>query len=687
MDAITPQDGTDPFVAARQNFWAPGTAERVPRTCGALTAFLNAEYLAPHHEEPFHLPADPLDRKTASLRRALRARAVIAPEDLLVAALSSDQRLRSTVAEAWPATLHHYGSARVRRALRDEIPRCTDPLTLACLIDLATATRLAVLNAAEWADMAARKPLQGRSARIALWRHLAGHPTLRQTLPMPDTAADAYEHLLLTVARGGNPFEPPDLPQKDGLLVVQSMLLGEIDSPGEGTSGGLGVFLAGLGDALARTRGIDAVITLVTKNVCELQEEPTLLRGRGAGHWTLGLPIDPDDNAAPGPGGRGRYALSWWTSTLVAGLGRRPDLVHVRYADDGSLAIAEAARALGARLVFTATPDPHRRIGERHAGRTVTGTAETEELRDDLHRVFAADMLVDRADEVIGIPGRGGTAELIRYFPQLAASKGGEGPSTPPEGITAYLPADDETLRQKRLLEGLFAPGLPWAIDPTVRDLPVLLTVGRLHPLKQQHVLVRAWIESGLHLRSTLVVVGGSARPETRDPAEREVRAAIADLIAAHPDSAARLALVPAMPNAEVRCLERVLAHSGSTGQALYVCPSVKEEFGIAVLEAMDAGLPVAGTDRGGIPHYLQDMVNGVLLDTSSSKTLAEGVERLMALAPDDVDAMTRRARATVRARYSIDAAASAFAAIYAGRRNHSAAARSSSAKGRSSLA
>ncbi|MCY0963127.1 glycosyltransferase family 4 protein [Streptomyces sp. H27-H5] len=496
---------------------------------------------------------------------------------------------------------------------------------------------------------------------------------------MPDTAVDAYERLLLTVARGGKPFDMPPLPSRGGLLVVQSMLLGEIDSPGEGSSGGLGVLLAGLGDALARTRGIDAVITLVMKDARDLPEEPTLLRGRGAGHWTLSLPSDPHDGAALGAGGPGRSALSWWTSTLVGGLGRHPDLVHVRYADDGSLAIAEAARALGARLIFTATPDPHRRISERHAGRTITGRAETEELRHDLHRVFTADMLIARADEVIGIPGRGGTAELIRYFPQLALARGGQGPSAPPEGITAYLPADDEALRQKRLLEGLFASGLPSAIDPAARALPLLLTVGRLHPLKQQHILVRAWIESGLHLRSTLVVVGGSARSEGRGPAEHDVREAIADLIAAHPQSAARLAMVPAMPNSEIRCLERALAHSGITGRALYVCPSSKEEFGIAVLEAMDAGLPVAATDRGGIPHYVQDMVNGVLLDTSSPRTLAEGLERLLASEPEMIDAMARRARATVRARYSIDVAAAGFASIYTGQPDPTAAAHSSS--------
>ncbi|MFJ9516237.1 glycosyltransferase [Streptomyces sp. NPDC101754] len=553
----------------------------------------------------------------------------------------------------------------MRHALVHEILRCADPGTLAYLIDLATTARLHVLETTQWASLAGRQPLNRRPARLALWRHLASRPERHLVLPTPDATTDVYERLLLTAAAGGRLFEPPGLPRRHGLLVVQSMLLGEMDSPGEGSSGGLGVLLAGLGDALARTRGIDAVITLVTRDARELAEEPALLRPRGPGHWTLSLPTDPHHSATAGSGAVAGSGLTWWAGRVLDGLGRRPDLVHVRYADDGSLAVAEAARELGARLVFTAAPDPHRRISERHAGTLVAEEADPEELRHDLHRVFAADRLVDRADEVIGIPGRGGTTELIRYFPQLAATRGGKGPSAPPEGITAYTPAPDESLREQRLLNRIFDAEGGSSIDPEAADLPILLTVGRLHPLKQQHVLVRAWLDSGLHLRSTLIVVGGSARAEGEDPAEREVRTAIADLISAYPEAAARLALVPAIPNTEVRCLERALARSTTTGQAYYVCPSAKEEFGIAVLEAMDAGLPVAATSRGGIPHYVRDTVNGFLLDTSSSKTLAEGLERLLALQPTVVEAVARRGRDTVRTHYSIDAAATAFAAVY----------------------
>ncbi|MFF4322977.1 glycosyltransferase family 4 protein [Streptomyces sp. NPDC001568] len=545
-------------------------------------------------------------------------------------------------------------------ALRREIPRAVDPVTASGLIDLATAAGLQPLDPAEWSRLLHGGRFGARVLRHALWRHLADKPAGRRLLPASATAADPYERLLLTAA-GGRFFDFPGLPHGDGLLVVQSMLVGAMDNPGEGLSGGLGVFLGSLGDTLAQHAAVDAVITLVTADAASLRREPSLLRRRGEGHWTLGLPVDDHDSAGEQAG----TALAWWIRRLLSGMPRRPDLMHVRFADDRSLAVAEAAGHLSVPLVFTATPDPHRRLNEHRAAREEPEAAKaSEELRHDLHRVFVADRLVDRAHKVVAIPGRGGTAELISYFPQLVAL--GSGLSAPPEGITTYRPAPNEPEGHAALLKRLYGGGDGLSsLDPTTRPLPLFLTVGRMHPVKQQYALVRGWLDAGLHRRSAMVIIGGTADLDASDIAEREVRTSIESLLDAYPQAAGRLALMPALPNAEVRRLERALADSDSTGQAYYVCPSAKEEFGIAVLEAMDAGLPVAATDRGGIPHYLQDGVNGLLLDASSPTTLAAGLSRLLAVPPGDLAAMRARAADTVRSAYSIEAAASAFATVY----------------------
>ncbi|MFG2837712.1 glycosyltransferase [Streptomyces zaomyceticus] len=467
---------------------------------------------------------------------------------------------------------------------------------------------------------------------------------------------DIYEHLLLDTLRDKPLAGARHALPHAGLFVAQSMLMGRFDRPGEGLSGGLSVLLDSVGEALASTAGVAGVLTVVTACRPDLEEDRVLLRRRSPNHWILRLPVDSDRPAGPQDMGEHREVLAWWATTLMSALGRRLDVLHVRYADDGSLALAEAARRIGAGLVFTATPDPHRQMSER----LDRPDADPDHVRLDLHRVYLADRLADRADRVVGIAGRGGTSELIRHFPQLARRYGAGLLSAPPEGVAPYEPSADAVKRCGHLIDRI--GGTP---GPTEEDRrTVLLSVGRLHPVKQQDVLVRAWIESGCHRESVLVLVGGSTCGP--DPQESLMRDRIEAATLGNPEARARLLLLPALSNADVRSLERVLADPGRRFRARYVCPSAKEEFGLAVLEAMEAGLVVAGPERGGVPHYVDDGVNGLLLDTSTSLTLGRGLRRLLDLEDDAAEAMARRAQHVVRTRFSAAAMARALADHYA---------------------
>lgn len=58
----------------------------------------------------------------------------------------------------------------------------------------------------------------------------------------------------------------------------------------------------------------------------------------------------------------------------------------------------------------------------------------------------------------------------------------------------------------------------------------------------------------------------------------------------------------------------------------LFVAASRKEGLGTSVLDALALGIPIVGTQAGGIPESVQDGVNGLLVPKQNSKALAEAI-------------------------------------------------------------
>ncbi|WP_328675061.1 glycosyltransferase family 4 protein [Streptomyces sp. NBC_00343] len=659
----------DALVAARAAFFdgsgRTGQASSAGRRGSTpapdeLARLLNAEY--GRGPRALSLGNDPgatrQDAAVAELRRAARLCTPLTPEALL-AHRDGSPRLIAALTEVWPDTVRRHGSRHAEGVLRTVLTDSVDGPAAGCLLDLAVGSGLHPLTPAETAALAENSA--HRAVRHSAWRYLHQTPEGAAHLPDPGGAADAYERLLLAPPV---PVLGPDEDGASGQVVAQTMLLGRLDSPGQGMSGGLAVLLGDLGDRLAETDGIAGVVTIVVAAHDALAVDSRLVHQRGPGHWVLRLPVDAPTPPAQQDMHHHRPALTWWSTRLLGGMARPVDVLHVRYADDGSLALAEAAERLGAALIFTATPDPHRDLAARHATSDPADPTAAEELRHDLHRVFVADRLVARAGAVVGIPGRGGTEELVRHFPCLVRLNAGAGPSAPPEGIAPYRPAPNEDERTHRALDMLYRDGArPDSLDPEDRSLPLLLSVGRLHPVKQQDLLVRAWLATGGYRTTTLILVGGS--PGAGTASEEEVRHRIDMLLAESPQASGRLALLPALPNTEVRRLQRALAQRTADVCSWYVCPSAKEEFGLAVLEAMDAGLPVAGPRRGGVAHYLRDQVNGILIDTSDQAGLMRGLRRVAATSVDDRRRYAAAGRKLVAERFSVTRMADELADEY----------------------
>jgi glycosyltransferase involved in cell wall biosynthesis len=95
--------------------------------------------------------------------------------------------------------------------------------------------------------------------------------------------------------------------------------------------------------------------------------------------------------------------------------------------------------------------------------------------------------------------------------------------------------------------------------------------------------------------------------------------------------------------------------------------PSVKEGWGLAVLEAMSAGLPVVASDLPAFREYLVDGGNALLPPVGDETALATAMRRMVA----DADLRERLAAggaATAR-RYTWEASAERHREVYAGLR------------------
>jgi glycogen synthase len=139
---------------------------------------------------------------------------------------------------------------------------------------------------------------------------------------------------------------------------------------------------------------------------------------------------------------------------------------------------------------------------------------------------------------------------------------------------------------------------------------PRVLFVGRLAPQKGVRVLVAA---AGLledESAQVLLVGDGPERPALEREAERL-------------GVGGRLHFVGFLAHDR---LPAVMSHAD-----LLVLPSLYEELGTVLLEAMQAGLPIVASKTGGIPDVIEDGVNGMLVPPGDPEAIALAIDRLLA--------------------------------------------------------
>jgi glycosyltransferase involved in cell wall biosynthesis len=187
-------------------------------------------------------------------------------------------------------------------------------------------------------------------------------------------------------------------------------------------------------------------------------------------------------------------------------------------------------------------------------------------------------------------------------------------------------------------------PGAMGKVDPLTRQV---LFLGRLHPLKGIDLLLDAWARVG-----RLQPTGPPWRLVIAGPDEQGMRRRLEEQARRH--GLANVSFIGAVYGADKA---RQFANTD-----LFVLPSRSENFGIAVAEALAAGVPVITTKR--TPWREIEGSCGWWVEPTS-ESIATALDAAMRLSDAERVAMGAKGRALVETRYQWPAVGRAMVAAY----------------------
>ncbi len=440
-----------------------------------------------------------------------------------------------------------------------------------------------------------------------------------------------------------------------GIVVIQPYLHARLDrsgsSLGSGDAGGIASLLRSLGTSLAEVDGIDEVITVTRRQGDEAHVEEL-----APGHRLERIDFGPDGMLPWREAWVYRTEIERCFMDLGQSLAGRQVVWHLRMADVGTLAAAAAARLLGQPMVFTAAPDPHIVIDTlQDSGRLDRGRFAIEDAAAQFwFRARMVERLVAQADHLALLPRPTIEHELIELVGVDPVDLNDRSTMIA-EGVDV---AEVERARQRLVTNGPTSAveRVLQSLPESRRHLPWVLSVGRLNPTKGPQRIVDAIVSSdGLADKVNIVLVGGDIvhpSPDEQSTIEMIRRGAIG----------ANAGLVTLAGHLPPHAVCDLMAFAAANN-GIYVAASDKEEFGLAIVEALASGLVVVAPERGGPQTYVVEGDNGVLCNTLVISDLRDAIVQALGLVdkPGRID----RAVAMVRRDLSVERMARQLGQVY----------------------
>jgi len=177
---------------------------------------------------------------------------------------------------------------------------------------------------------------------------------------------------------------------------------------------------------------------------------------------------------------------------------------------------------------------------------------------------------------------------------------------------------------------------------PFAGDRKVLMHISNFRAVKRVRDIVRIFAKVAAKTPSVLVMVGDG--PE-RPAAEDEVRALGVG------DSVFFLG--------KIETVAPLLASAD-----VFLLPTSSESFGLSALEAMASGVPVVGSDSGGLPEVVTNGVTGLLYPVGDVDSMAAGVLSIVTDPARQAD-MGAAGADDARKRFALDTVVSQYEDLY----------------------
>ncbi|MBY0260596.1 HAD-IIB family hydrolase [Methylobacterium sp.] len=294
-----------------------------------------------------------------------------------------------------------------------------------------------------------------------------------------------------------------------------------------------------------------------------------------------------------------RNLMAW-----IAAQSRAPDLIHAHYADAASVA-GLVEDALGIPFVFTAHS-----LGRVKAAMLGPGAEDGPDLA---RRIAAEEDALARASLVVASSRDEAEVQYAGY----AAYDPGRIRVLPPGSDLARFAAAEPLPRVDATIDRFLD-------DPAK---PALLALARPVARKNLGTLVRAYGESpALQARANLVLMAGTREDiDALDGDMADTMREILVLIDRY-DLYGRVAYPKTHGPEDVPAL---YAYARARG-GLFVNPALNEPFGLTLLEASAAGLPLVATDSGGPNDIVETCGNGLLVDPRTPDAIAAACLRIL---------------------------------------------------------